>query len=561
MTKRVRTLLRVSSKMQLQDDDIPVQRAEVTDYIAKQENWVFDMEYIEKAVSAFKNDVQDREVLLTILEDARSHKFDVLLTYMSDRIGRREEYSTYVAALNEAGVEVWTIKDGQLKTEEHIDKLINFLRFWQNEGESKKTSVRVRDAQQERVKEGKFVGGKAPFGYKLVFSGEISNHGRALKKLEIVEEDAKIIEKIYSYAIHQGMGYERIANALNAEGIPAITTDKWKSSTIASILKNPIYMGYIAYNRRLHHKKEFNRQDRRDWIYSNEQNPDIVIISPQDWEKAQEIRESRKNRINNSKEQSRKLYENQHNYPVSTKGKLSLIGFCYCGYCGKKLTNGSYINRWVVKATGEEKVSYSGRYNCRSKCQPRSSYSQNYLEDLVFNVVGEYLQLLKDINVSEEFDKIHKEQERSVQKELKNINKEQKKLMEDIGTLEDTIPAAIRGDYCFTPEKISQLLKDKSNKLDELNHMEERVRKQMEENQINYNEMQEFVKEIPNWKEEFYAADTQTKQMILSTIIDRIEVKDTDIRIIFKIRLEDFLPQKTIDCGTIPYTPYLKKKT
>lgn len=35
MCKRVRTLLRVSSRQQLHDDDIPIQRAEAGQYIAK----------------------------------------------------------------------------------------------------------------------------------------------------------------------------------------------------------------------------------------------------------------------------------------------------------------------------------------------------------------------------------------------------------------------------------------------------------------------------------------------------------------------------------------------
>ena len=95
--KRVRTLLRVSSRQQLHDDDIPIQRAETTQYISQKKGWVFDKEYIEKAVSAYKNGVQDREVLQQILEDAKNKEFDVLLTYMSDRIGRQEEYSAYVA--------------------------------------------------------------------------------------------------------------------------------------------------------------------------------------------------------------------------------------------------------------------------------------------------------------------------------------------------------------------------------------------------------------------------------------------------------------------------------
>ena len=291
--KKVRTLLRVSSRQQLHDNDIPIQRAEAEHYISGRSDWVFDKEYIEKAVSAYKNSVKDREVLMEILEDAKERQFDILLTYMSDRIGRQEEYSFYVAALNRLGIEVWTIKDGQLKTEEHTDKLLNYIRFWQNEGESKKTGMRVRDNQIELVKSGKFVGGKAPFGYRLIPSGMVSNHGRLLKKLEIVENDAEIVRKIYALAIRQGMGYGKIANALNAEGIPAIAADKWKPATIASILKNPIYMGYYALNRRVHHGS-YTRLDRKDWIYSREQIPELIIISKQDWEKAQEIREARK---------------------------------------------------------------------------------------------------------------------------------------------------------------------------------------------------------------------------------------------------------------------------
>ena len=82
--KKVRTLLRVSSRQQLHDNDIPIQRAEAEHYISGRPDWVFDKEYIEKAVSAYKNSVKDREVLMEILEDAKERQFDILLTYMSE---------------------------------------------------------------------------------------------------------------------------------------------------------------------------------------------------------------------------------------------------------------------------------------------------------------------------------------------------------------------------------------------------------------------------------------------------------------------------------------------
>lgn len=546
--KRVRTLLRVSSKQQLHDDDIPIQRAETEQFIAKQPDWEFDREYIEKAVSAYKNTVQDREVLLEILEDARNHEFDILLTYMSDRIGRKEEYSTYVATLNSLGIEVWTIKDGQLKTEEHIDKLLNFIRFWQNEGESKKTSARVRDAQQEMVKAGKFVGGKAPFGYRLVPSGEVSNHGRMLKKLQIVEQDAEIVRKIYSLAIHQGYGYEKIAKTLNEEGIPAPSADKWKTSTITSILKNPVYMGYYAINRRINHGSS-TRLDRRDWIYSENQIPEIVIISQQEWERAQEIREARKAKINNSKQTSAKQYEEQYNVPFSTKGKLALIGLAYCGYCGKKLKNGSYCNHWTIKSTGEKKVAFTGRYVCQDKCPERSCYSQSYLEEIVFSVVENYMEKLKKVDVTREIQKMQEGRKDALDRELRENKKQQRTLKLDIETLEEKIPEAIRGEYYFSADKLSSLIKEKEQTLKVLAEEQKQIEEKWRQTAAQREDIEQFIHIVPDWKEIFSGADPQTKQMLLSTMIDRIEVTNDNITLRFKIQLDNFMEDATMKQG------------
>ena len=553
MPKKVRTLLRVSSKQQLHDDDIPMQRAEAKQYIARRDDWEFDREYIEKAVSAYKNNVEEREVLQEILSDARDHQFDVLLTYMSDRIGRQEEYSFYVATLNQLGIEVWTIKDGQLKTEEHIDKLLNYIRFWQNEGESKKTSMRVKDTQKELVKSGKFVGGKAPYGYRLVPSGMVSNHGRLLKKLEIVEENARVVRLIYSLAVNKGMGYEKIAKELNAQNIPAITTDKWKVGTIRSILTNPVYMGYLAINRRINHNG-FIRLDRKDWIYSEEQIPELVIVSQQTWEKAQEIREARKNKINTSKQISAKEYKEQYNVPFSTKGKLALIGLATCGYCGKRLKNGSYCNHWTTKV-GEKKVSYAGRYVCPSKCEKRSSYSQNYLEGIVFGVVETYMEHLRSIDITEEIEKMQSQQRQGIEKELGTIQKKQQTLQTDIRTLEEKIPEAIRGEYYFSAEKLSAMIKEKEQEMVALDKEAEQAKNRLSQVVNQNSDMEKFITMVPNWKEEFQNADTQTKKMLLSALIDQIEVKNDDINIKFRIRLEDFVLLESIGLPTTPCIP------
>ena len=76
---------------------------------------------------------------------------------------------------------------------------------------------------------------------------------------------------------------------------------------------------------------------------------------------------------------------------------------------------------------------------------------------------------------------------------------------------------------------------------------------------VNQNsDMEKFITMVPNWKEEFQNADTQTKKMLLSALIDQIEVKNDDINIKFRIRLEDFVLPESIGLPTTRYKPGLR---
>ncbi len=550
MCKKVRTLLRVSSRQQLHDDDIPVQRAEAAQYIAGRPDWVFDKEYIEKAVSGYKNNVKERAVLQEILADARTHAFDVLLAYMSDRIGRQEEYSFYVAALNRLGIEVWTIKDGQLKTEEHVDKLLNYIRFWQNEGESKKTGMRVRDTQRELVKAGKFVGGRAPYGYRLIASGMVSNHGRLLKKLEIVEEKAQVVRQIYHLAVYQGLGYAKIARHLNEQAIPAVTAGEWKAGTIRSILTNPVYMGYLAFNRRVSADRQggYTRQDRKEWIYSDRQIEELVIVPPQVWERAQEIREARKERLGAAKKNPLEAYARGDQVPFCTGGKLALTGLAVCGYCGKRLKNGSYCNHWTTKA-GEKKSAYTGRYVCPQRCEKRSCYSQNYLEGIVFEAVENCMEHLKAVDVAKELQCRKDGRRKRLQRELEDLQKRQRALRLDLQTLEEKIPEALRGTCCFSTQKLSGMIVENERKQEELTKREQEIRQKL----TRMSEMSGCREPAsiarPDWKTVWKDADTQTKKMLLSALIGEICVREDEIRIRLKVRPGDLSLQKKADSG------------
>lgn len=532
--KRVRSLLRVSSKQQLHDDDIPIQRAEIANYISKQPDWVFDKEYIEKAISAFKNTVQEREVLLQILEDAKEKQFDVLLTFMSDRIGRLEEYSMYIATLNKLGIEVWTIKEGLLSTEEDTDRLTLFIKFWSNERESRKTGQRVKAAQCEMVKQGKHVGGKAPYGYELVYSGEISNHGRALKKLQIVEDEAAIVREIFRLSAEENLGSFAIAKHLNKQGILGINGNEWKSCTISDRLKNPIYMGYLTYNRRTH-KDTYQKNPQEDWIYSEEQQQDLVIVSAEVWYKSQRNREKRKATISSVKE----------DYGITTTGKLPLMGLAYCGYCGTRLTNGSRYDTWIKK-DGTKVKKVCGRYKCTQKanaslkCEGSALYRADEIEPIIFTEVNKYMNKLKQSNVYTDILKNQEKSRKAILKEVESIQKEIKSIDSDIKALEDNIPQALTGKGLFSAERLSTLLQEKEIQRKSIQSRLDQKQQEYNSTSLTHKDINKFSRIIPNWEQEFTSSPIHLKKVLLGKIIERIDIYKDEIKIIFKISEEAF---------------------
>ena len=197
--KRVLCLYRVSTKGQVDriTDDIPMQRRECMDFIARMDDWTFYDERVEKGVSGYKVSAENRDAILDIRALAEKKKFDVLLVFMFDRLGRREDETPFLVEwFIDHGIEVWSTREGQQKIESRSDKLINYIRFWQAGGESEKTSMRVKAAHTQMTSDGLWRGGIAPYGYKLVLNGRIGKKNRQLYDLEIDEVKGPIVKEV-----------------------------------------------------------------------------------------------------------------------------------------------------------------------------------------------------------------------------------------------------------------------------------------------------------------------------------------------------------------------------
>ena len=548
--KRVRMLLRVSSNQQLEaDGDLSVQRQLVLEYIEKRSDWKLDeKEYFEGSNSGYKNSVADRDVLQDALQDARNKEYDILVAYKDDRIGRRMwEIGAYVMSLKNCGVDIYTVKDGCISPESDdiMGQMVLALRYGNAQKSSSDTGMRVKDTAKKLVQRGKFMGGKAPYGYTLELSGEISKHGRALKHLVIDEKKAEVVIYIYNLAVQKEYGSVKIAKILNSHDQykNEAPNDVWKAGTIASILTNPIYAGYTAYNRRTRIDGKYHKIGSDDWIIAEESNPEIAIITTDIWNRVQDMRKKRADGI--AKKEEHRPYN--INVIKNNTGTLALIDVLYCGYCGRKMTNGSRYNYWKIKSTGERRSGKIGLYKCQDMWSGtvhpgRGFYRADRIEPIVFSAISEYIgKLQENENVFQEIEVNKQAEKRRMNSELDKDRQELAKIQKKIDVMEENIPQAMTGEYPLSLEDLVRLIdkqKDMYRKQQEIIKQKE---KKMENMDVSITEWDYLKKQIPTWQQVFLEADAHTKRVLVDKLIERIDVKEEQITIRFRIRLEDFI--------------------
>ncbi len=559
--KKVRMLLRVSSNQQLEaDGDLSVQRELVKDYVKEHNDWELDSkEYFEGSNSGYKNSVADRNVLQEALQDAQAKEYDILVAYKDDRIGRRMwEIGAYVMTLKNAGVDIYTVKDGCIspETNDMMGQMMLALRYGNAQKQSADTGMRVKDTAQKLVQQGKFMGGKAPFGYRLELSGNISKHGRALHHLVIVPEEAEIVRYIYDLSLNKEYGSTKIAKVLNKHKIYKnhAPNDVWKSGTITSILTNPIYAGHTAYKRRERINGQYHRLDSEEWITSFEPNENITIIDGDTWNKTQERRKRRGDKY------IKTLEHKNVNVIRKNDGMLALIDVLYCGYCGSKMTNGSKYNYWTIKDTGEKRASKIAVYKCQTAWQgvPHDKTKQiraDIIEPIVFESIAKYIgQLQENEDVFNEIENNQNQEKKRKHAELKKEQQSLENIQKKIKIMESKIPDAMTGDYPLSLEELVSIIKNHKEQAQQQQEVITEKELELKNTSVSLNEWEDIRNKIPTWQEVFLNADVATKRVLVNKLVERIDVKKTEVVIRFKINLNDFIPQPRI-CGDSPTIP------
>ena len=565
--KKVRMLLRVSSNQQLEaDGDLSIQRRLVLDYIRSHEEWELDgKEYFEGSMSGYKTAVSERDTLQEALEDARWGEYDTLVVYKDDRIGRRMwEIGNYIMTLKSYGVDIYTVKDGCISPDSSdiMGQMMLALRYGNAQKSSADTGMRVKDTAQKLVQQGKFMGGAAPYGYELVLSGELSKHGRALHHLKIIPEQAEVVKHIYALSLYQEFGSTKIARLLNEDDYykTMAPKDVWKPGTITSILTNPIYAGHVAYKRRERQNGKYHRLDSKDWIKSNTPDESIRIISGEMWDRTQDKRKYRSDKYIKTLEHKNVTVIRRND------GMLSLIDVIHCGYCGRKMTNGSKYNYWTIKDTGEKRTSKIPIYRCQSAQNgiPHNKVKQfraDWVEKIVFECLTEYIgRLQENEDIFDTIEQSRNQEKKKQEAEIAKLRKELAKTIQGIGAMEEHIPDAMTGDFALSlTELVDAIHKQKEKKAEKEKQIQEK-REAIKGVNVTVEEWKDLKANMPTWQQVFGEAETQTQRVLVNKLIERIDVTDEQIVVRFKVNLDDFLPRISSGSDTIPYKPGLRQR-
>ena len=315
MAERVDCLYRVSTTKQVDHDelnqaDIPVQRKACRDFADKM-GWVIVNEEQETGVSGYKVSANDRDKLQLIKKRAEQGKFDILLVFMFDRLGRKSDETPFVVEwFVKHGVRVWSVNEGEQRFESHTDRLTNYIRYWQADGESQKTSIRTKTAMGQMVQEGRFRGGGVPYGYRLAPSGILNKRKHEVCKLEIDEDEARVVRMMFNLCVGSGYGRCKIANMISGQGIKTRSGTNWHEATVGHILHNIAYTGVL-----------------RSGESQSEIFEELQIVDPDTFALAQKLMAERVNEFNA-----------QRTMPKNISGQALLSGNIFCGHCGGRLT-------------------------------------------------------------------------------------------------------------------------------------------------------------------------------------------------------------------------------
>ena len=438
--------------------------------------------YTEKAKTG-TND--SRPTFQKMIADANSGAFNYIIVYMFDRFARnRRDSIMYKEMLKERyGIRVLSALE-PIADDEGGEFYEMFL-DWNAEKYSKRLSKRVRDGLDTSVLNGTFCGGTLIYGYKIIEEPINGKPNKAIKKVAINDEEAKIVKFAFEeYA--KGTTKKEIAEKLNKEGyrlrgkpFDVKSFDRW--------LVNRKYTG--------------------EFIFGGRQcnNTYPKIIENDIFEKVQE-------RLNKNKFVA--------GGQATAKIPYLLTGKLFCGHCGTEM-----IADVGTSKLGKKLYYYACKKKRKNTCDKKRE-NKDALELYVTNCVRDFLSNKQnaEIAVTDVLNYFEKKTDEtniiSIKNKIAQINKEVEELAN-----------------AFVKAKSSLLQATNENKMTEYEHLLSDLYLQQSQLElerslrITKKDLLDFIQELLNGNPD----DKEYQKKLIDNLVYQVYVSDDNTVVYFNI--------------------------
>ncbi|MDF2587402.1 MAG: hypothetical protein K0S41_1243 [Anaerocolumna sp.] len=305
--------------------------------------------FMEGGISGKKADKRPKFQQMIGLAKSKNHPFDVILVWKFSRFARNQEESiVYKSLLKQNNIDVISISEPLI--DGPFGSLIERIIEWMDEYYSIRLAGEVYRGMTEKALKGGYQA-SPPLGYKIVHAGELP---------EIVPGEAEIVKTIFQKYVVEGLTLFQIARYLNALGFKTKQGKNFERRSVEYIIQNPMYKGYIRWNRVNNATKEI--KDESEWITEKGQHEQI--ISEELFDQAQ-----KKFTTECTPSKARPVTEYKH----------WLSGLIKCSNCGRSMT--------ASKVKQSRFMHFTCNGYTKGKCPVCNSVSENQLIPAILGVL------------------------------------------------------------------------------------------------------------------------------------------------------------------------------
>lgn len=302
---RVTDYARVSTDHLEQKKSLQNQVEHFEQYIKQNPNWTYVRGYVDDGITG-TSDIK-RDNFMKMIEDARSGKFDLIVTKEISRFSRNTLDSIkYTRELLSYGVAVLFVNDN-INTAMPDSELRLTIMASMAQDEIRRLSERVKFGMNRAIERGEILGNNMLYGYKKEKDTGVLN---------IIEDEAKIVRRIYELYGIEKLSLSKISKTLNSEGLRTCQNKKWCISTISRMIENPKYKGYYCAKKSEivdYMTKKIKYFEKDDWIIYEDKTRIPPIIDEELWERANTRLVTRKKAFSERKEK-KNIYKNRYLY-------------------------------------------------------------------------------------------------------------------------------------------------------------------------------------------------------------------------------------------------------